>query len=93
MNTKKRNVVPFNLLNKILCPEKNSISLTFKFFTKLSCNEMVYLKVHLHTTLTLSEKLVVTALTEICHKLVVTALTEICDKLVVTALAAICALT
>ena len=28
---KKRNVVPFNLLNKILCPEKNSISLTEVF--------------------------------------------------------------
>ena len=41
---------------------------------------MVYLKVHLHTTLTLSEKLAVTALTEICDKLVVTALTEVCDK-------------
>ena len=52
---------------------------------------MVYLKVHLHTTRTLSEKLVVvTALTEICDKLVVTALTEICDKLVVTALTEIC---
>ena len=52
---------------------------------------MVYLKVHLHSTLTLSEKLVVvTALTEICHKLVVTALTEVCDKLVVTALTEVC---
>ena len=28
---KKRHVVPFNLLNKILCPEKNSISLTEVF--------------------------------------------------------------
>ena len=28
---KKRNVVHFNLLNKILCPEKNSISLTEVF--------------------------------------------------------------
>ena len=28
---KKRNVVPFNLLNKILCPEKNSIFLTEVF--------------------------------------------------------------
>ena len=51
---------------------------------------MVYLKVHLHITLTLSEKPVVTALTEICHKLVVTALTEVCDKLVVIALTEVC---
>ena len=28
---KKKNVVPFNLFNKILCPEKNSISLTEVF--------------------------------------------------------------
>ena len=31
MKTKKKHVVPFNLLNKILCPEKNSISLTEVF--------------------------------------------------------------
>ena len=31
MKTKKKHVVPFNLLNKILCPEKNSIFLTEVF--------------------------------------------------------------
>ena len=31
MNTKKKKCSAFNLLNKILCPEKNSISLTEVF--------------------------------------------------------------